>query len=82
MDTATGKPVAAKEESGDVDLSESETESGRDVTRKLAAFFMLRRNPLHPVSQIAREVQKLKRCHNSSYGNSILSRQEDLRTRT
>ena len=28
MDTTTGKPVATKEESGDVDLSESETWSG------------------------------------------------------
>ena len=37
MDTATGKPVATKEESGDVDLSESETESEEDVTGKPVA---------------------------------------------
>ena len=37
MDTATGKPVATKEESGDVDLSESETGSEEDVTGKLVA---------------------------------------------
>ena len=37
MDTATGKPVATKEESGDVDLSESETGSEEDVTGKSVA---------------------------------------------
>ena len=37
MNTATGKPVATREESGDVDLSESETGSEEDVTRKLVA---------------------------------------------
>ena len=34
IDTATGKPVATEEESGDVDLSESETGSQEDVTGK------------------------------------------------
>ena len=38
MDTATGKPVDTKEESGDVDLSESETESEEDVTGKPNTF--------------------------------------------
>ena len=38
MDTATEKPVATKEESGDVDLSESETESEEDVTEKPVAY--------------------------------------------
>ena len=38
MDTATGKPVATKEESGDADLSESETGSEEDVTGKPVAF--------------------------------------------
>ena len=38
MDTATGKPVATKEESGDVDLSESETGSEEDVTGKSVAY--------------------------------------------
>ena len=37
MDTATGKLVATKEESGDVDLSESETWSEEDVTGKPVA---------------------------------------------
>ena len=37
MDTATGKLVATKEESGDVDLSESETGSEKDVTGKPVA---------------------------------------------
>ena len=40
MDTATGEPVATKEESGSVDLSESETWSlhQEEVTERLAAF--------------------------------------------
>ena len=38
MDTATGKPVATKEEPGDVDLSESELGSEEDVTRKPVAY--------------------------------------------
>ena len=37
MDTATEKPVATKEESGNVDLSESETWS-EDVTGKPVAY--------------------------------------------
>ena len=37
VDTATGKPAATKEESGDVDLSESETGSEEDVTGKPVA---------------------------------------------
>ena len=38
MDTATERPVATKEESGDVDLSESETGSEEDVTEKPVAY--------------------------------------------
>ena len=38
MDTATEKPVATKEEPGDVDLSESETGSEEDVTGKPFAY--------------------------------------------
>ena len=63
MDTATRKPVATKEESGDADLPESENRSlheeevtGRPVAHKTAA-----EKPLHPVNQTAREVPKLKR---------------------
>ena len=37
MDIATVKPVATKGESGDVDLSESETGSEEDVTGKSVA---------------------------------------------
>ena len=37
MDTATGKPIATKEESGDVDLSESETGCEEDVTGRPVA---------------------------------------------
>ena len=39
MDTATGRPVATREESGDVDLSESETGSEEDVTGRPVFFF-------------------------------------------
>ena len=38
MDTATVKLVATKEESGDVDFSESETGSEEDVTGSLVAY--------------------------------------------
>ena len=38
MDTATGKLVATKEESGDVDLSESETWREEDVTGRPVAY--------------------------------------------
>ena len=38
MDTATGKLAATKEESGDVDLSESETGSEEDVTGRSVAY--------------------------------------------
>ena len=61
MDTATWQPVATKEESGDVDLSESETGSDEDVTWKPVAFLTATGNPMHPVNQTAREVQKLKK---------------------
>ena len=61
MDTATGKLVAT-EESGDVDLSESETwESWRrcdSETRCLQNSYG--ETSMHPVNQTTREVQKLK----------------------
>ena len=57
-----GEPVATKEESGDVDLTESETGSEEDVTGKPVAYKTATAgNPMHPVTQTAREVQKLKR---------------------
>ena len=61
MNTATGKLVATKEESRDVDLSESETGSEEDVTRTPVACKTETGNPIHPVNQTAREVQQLKR---------------------
>ena len=61
MDTATGKPVATEEESGDVYLSESGTGSEEDVTGKPVAYKKsYGETPLHPVNQTAREVQKPK----------------------
>ena len=60
MDTATGKLVATKEESGDV--SESETGRERRCDRETALLIkQLRGNPMHSVNQTAKEVQKLKR---------------------
>ena len=92
MDTATGKPVATKEESGDVNLSESETGSEEDVTGRPFAQKQLWRNHMHRVNQTAGEAQSWKdrmvtqfsrvSTHNPPYGSSILDRQEDLRTRT
>ena len=65
MDTATGKPVATKEESGDVDLSESEIWSFQEeaVLGDPLLVKQLRVNPMHPVIQTTREVQKLKGQH-------------------
>ena len=60
MDAATVKPVATKEESGDVDLSESQTGSEENVTGGPVAEKQQRWNPMHPVNQTTREVQKLK----------------------
>ena len=58
----TGKPVATKEDSGDVDLSESETWSEQEeaVTGRPIAYKIATENPMHPVNQTTREVQKLK----------------------
>ena len=73
MDTATGKRVATKDESGDVELSESETWSfqeeavtGRPIAKKKKKT---RGNPVHPVNQTTREVQKLKEYN----GHTIFS---------
>ena len=49
-----------RKESGDVDLSESETGSEEDATRNRLLFKQVWGNPVHPVNQTAREVQKLK----------------------
>ena len=61
MDTATEKLVATHEESGDVDLAESETGSEEVVTGKPVAFKTAAVKPMHPINQLAREAQKLKR---------------------
>ena len=62
------------------------------VTERPPAHETATGNPVHPVNQTAREVQKLKEkmvtqsscvsSHNSLYGSSLLDRQGDLRTRT
>ena len=48
MDTATGKPVAAKEEPGDVDSPNLKPESEGDVTGKLVAIFYATEEPYAP----------------------------------
>ena len=45
MDTATKKPVATKEESGDVDVSESETGSEEEVTERPVACKTVKEKP-------------------------------------
>ena len=95
MDTATEKPVATKEESGNVDVSEAETWSFQEdevVLERPIACKRLRGNPMHPVNQTNQEVQKLKEKNGHTiytclqpqltFGSSLLDRQEDLRTRT
>ena len=66
-----GKPVATKEESEDVDLSESETGSDEDVTWKLVAYMTATGNLMHPVNQTAREVQKLKKIEWSQSSSQL-----------
>ena len=53
MDTATGKPAETNEESGDVDLSESETVSLHEeaVTVRPVAYKTAVGKPLHPEIQ-------------------------------
>ena len=93
MDTATEKPVATKEESGNVDLSESETESEEDVTEKPVAYKTASEKPYASSKSDCQGGPKAEKIewshksarvssHNSSYGSSILDRQRDLRTKT
>ena len=93
MDTATGKPVATKEESGDVDLSESETRSEEDVTGKRVAYETAAVKPYAPSQSVCQrrpKAEKTEWSHNlrlspattHHFGNSNLHRQGDLRTRT
>ena len=93
MDTATWKPVATKEESGDVDLSESETGSEGDVTGRPVAYKTALVKPYTfsesdcqggPESERDRMVTQSTpvSSQNPPCGSSILDRQEDLRTRT
>ena len=56
MDTATGQPVATKEESGDVGLSESQTGSEEDVTGKPVTYETAAVKP-HAPSQSACQVR-------------------------
>ena len=61
MDKVTAKSVATKEESGDVDLAESENGSEEEaVLARLVAYKTATVKPMHLVTQTVREVQKLK----------------------
>ena len=63
MDTATGKLVATKEESGDVDLSESETWNVQEeavTERQNCLYNSYVETPMHPVNQTTRKIPKLK----------------------
>ena len=94
MDTATEKLVATKEESGDVDLSRIwnwERSRRRSDGETGLLMKQLRRNPMHPVNQTPGKSKSWKNrmvtqsshvsSHSSSYGSSLLDRQEYLRTR-
>ena len=93
METATGKPVATQGESGDVDISESETGSEEDVTRNPVASKTATEKP-HASSkshcQGGPQAEKIEWSHNLRVSpatihhteSSILDRQGDLRTRT
>ena len=91
MDTATRKPAAPKKESGDVDLSESETGSEEDVTRKPIAEKTAAGKPYAPsISDCQRrpKAENIKwsqstrvSSHNSSYGSSLLDRQGGIHGR-
>ena len=61
MDKATGKLVATQKESGDVYLSESETWSFQEeeVLERPIACKIATGNPMHPVNQTTRELQKV-----------------------
>ena len=93
MDTATGKPVATKEESRDVEPSDSETASEEDVTRKPVAYRTATGKTCASSKSDCQGGPKAERdtmvtqstrvsSHNSSCGSSILDRQGDLRTNT
>ena len=87
MDAATGETVATKEESGNVDPSESEIGSEEDVTGKPVACNTAAVKPCAPSKSACQggpKVDKIEWSHNlhvspatnSSYGSSILDRQE------
>ena len=67
MDTATVKPVATKEESGDVDPSESESEREKGVTGKLVAYKTAAVKPYAPSKSVCQggpKAEKIQWSHN------------------
>ena len=81
MDTITVKPVATKEESGDVDLFESETRSEEDVTRKPVAYETAAEKP-HAPSQLAchgrPKAEKTEWSHNLRVSLAIIHHLETV----
>ena len=82
-----------KKELGDVDLSESETGTEENMTGKPVAYKTATEKPCASSESDCQGGPKAVKdgmvtqstrvsSHNSSYGSSILDRQEDLRTRT
>ena len=93
MEKVAGKLVATKEESGDVDLSESETGSEEDVTGRPVAYKTATEKPCASSKSDCLGGPKAERVEWSHdlhvspatihhHGRSILDRQGDLRTRT
>ena len=85
MDTATVKPVATKEESGDVDLSKCETKKRQSWGDPLLKKKLQKIRPTGTSKSLkGRMVTQSTRysSHSSPYGSSLLDRQGDLRTRT
>ena len=84
MDQATGKLVATKEESGDVDLSESENDSEGDVTGKFLAFFKktrLRRKTYatsDSACQRSPKVEKIEWSHNQHVSPATVQQTETI----
>ena len=67
MDKATGKPVATKEESGDVDPSESEIGSEAGVTGKPVAYKTAAGKPCAPSKSACRCSRKAEKTEWSDY---------------
>ena len=76
MDTATGKLVATKQESGDVDFSESETGSEEDVTGRPFAYKTATEKPYASSKsdcQGGPEAERIEWSHNLHVTEAVFS---------